>query len=195
MSITLQTLPRTTSYSMRAVSAANMLNPAFGGARQRIGRKGSHFALDVSVPSMSAQGCGMELIADLVRGETEPIALKIPEYLPAVSYGTPLANGVSTGSILSVKGLNPSVPIRKGKLLSIIQAGQRFTYMVTAETVASAGGVAPLPIWPMLRRPTAADQVIELATPMIEGFVGAGQEWSIARIKAVGLSFSIEERE
>lgn len=195
MSILLQTLPRGTAYSMRSISAANTLKPAFGGALQRIGRKGSHFAIDVSVPALSAQGCGMGLIADLLRGETEPLVLAIPEYLPAQTYGSPLANGVSTGSTLSIKGLTASVPLRKGKFLSIVQGGQRFVYMITADAVASAGGVASVPIWPMLRRPTATNEVIELAAPKIEGFVGAGQEWSIARIKSVGMSFSIEERE
>ena len=195
MAIMLQGLPRATSYNMRAISAANTLSPAFGGADQRLSRKGSRFALDVTIPALSAAGCGMGLVVDLLRGETETLVLAIPEYLPAVDYGAPLANGVSTGSVLAVKGLTLGAVIRKGKFLSIILAGQRFVYMVTAEVAVPAGGLASLPIWPMLRRPTADGAVIELAAPKIEGFIEPGQDWSINSLKAVGMSFTIKERE
>lgn len=195
MAIILQGLPRQTRYSMRAISAANTLSPAFGGADQRLGRKGSRFAIDVSIPALSAAGCGMGLIVDLLRGETETLVLGIPEHLPAVAYGAPVANGVSTGSVLAVKGLTPGAVIRKGKFLSIILSGQRFVYMVTAQVTVPVGGLANLSIWPMLRRPTADGAVIELAEPKIEGFIEPGQDWSINSLKAVGMSFALKERE
>jgi hypothetical protein len=195
MAIILQGLPRQTRYSMRAISAANTLSPAFGGADQRLSRKGSRFAIDVSIPALSAAGCGMGLIADLLRGETETLVLAIPEHLPAVAYGAPVANGVSTGSVLAVKGLTAGAVIRKGKFLSIILSGQRFVYMVTAQVTVPIGGLANLPIWPMLRRPTADGAVIELAEPKIEGFIEPGQDWSITSLKAVGMSFTLKERE
>lgn len=195
MTITLQGLPRATNYNMRAISAANTLSPAFGGADQRLSRKGSRYALDVSIPALSAAGCGMGLVVDLLRGETEPLVLAIPEYLPAVDYGASLANGASTGSVLAVKGLTPGAVIRKGKFLSIILSGQRFVYMVTTETTANGSGQVNLSIWPMLRRPTIDGAVIELAEPKIEGFIEPGQDWSINSLKAVGMSFTIKERE
>ncbi|MNQ49565.1 hypothetical protein D3C85_634790 [compost metagenome] len=195
MAIILQGLPRQTRYSMRAVSVANTMSPAFGGADQRLGRKGSRFAIDVSIPALSAAGCGMGLIADLLRGETETLVLGIPEHLPAVAYGAPVANGVSTGSVLAVKGLTPGAVIRKGKFLSIILSGQRFVYMVTAQVTVPIGGLANLPSWRMLRRPAADGALIELAEPKIEGFIEPGQDWSITSLKAVGMSFALKERE
>lgn len=195
MAIILQGLPRQTRYSMRAVSAANTMSPAFGGADQRLGRKGSRFAIDVSIPALSAAGCGMGLIVDLLRGETETLVLGIPEHLPAVAYGAPVANGVSTGSVLAVKGLTPGAVIRKGKFLSIILSGQRFVHIVTAEMTVPAGGLVSLPIWPTLRRPPIDGAVIELAAPKIEGFIEPGQDWSINSLKAVGMSFTLKERE
>lgn len=195
MAIMLQELPAKTEYSMRAISAANTMSPAFGGADQRLSRKGSRFAIDVSIPALSAAGCGAGLVADLLRGETETLVLAIPEHLPAVAYGAPVANGVSTGSVLAVKGLTPGAVIRKGKFVSVILSGQRFVYMVTAQVTAPVGGLANLPIWPMLRRPTADGAVIELAEPKIEGFIEPGQDWSINSLKAVGMSFALKERE
>lgn len=195
MAILLQELPTKTDYSMRAISAANTMSPAFGGPDQRLGRKGSRFAIDVSIPALSAAGCGVGLIADLLRGETEPLVMAIPEHLPAVAYGAPVANGVSTVSVLAVKGLTAGVVIRKGKFLSIILSGQRFVHIVTSETVANAAGQASLPIWPMMRRPTIDGAVVELAAPKIEGFIEPGQDWSINSLKAVGMSFTLKERE
>ncbi|MFC0633296.1 hypothetical protein [Brevundimonas balnearis] len=195
MAITLGTLPRLTTFSMRAVSAANDLRPSFGGPVQRLGRKGSRFALDVKVPAMSAKGCGIALIADLLRGETETVILPVPDYVPAVPYGTPLVNGAGQlGTTLVIDGLTPNVAILKGKFLSVILGGQRYVHIVAAQTTANGSGQASLPIWPMLRTPTTDNAVVELAAPKIEGFVQPGQEWSISRLQAVGVDFSVEER-
>lgn len=196
MTITLQTLPRGTTYAMRAVSAANDLRPAFGGGTQRIARKGSRFALDVNIPALALRCAGIEIVADLIRGETELIRTPIPEALAAVPYGTPLvAGGGQAGTMLSVDALTPHVVLRKGKFLSVPVSGQGFVYMVTAETVAGADTTADLPIWPMLRSSPANNAAVELTEPTIEGFVQPGQDWSISRLLAVGLSFTIEERE
>jgi hypothetical protein len=195
MAITLGTLPRLTTYSMRVVSAANDLRPAFGGPVQRLARNGSRFALEVKVPAMSAAGCGIELIADLVRGETETIVAPVPDYVPVASYGTPLVNGAGQlGSSLVVDGLTAGVVIAKGKFLSLVTGGQRYVHMVTAQTTANGSGQATLPIWPMLRVATTDNAVVELAAPKIEGFIAPGQEWSVGRLRAVGVEFLIEER-
>ncbi len=195
MAITLGALPRLTTYSMRVVSAANDLRPAFGGPVQRLARKGSRFALDVTVPAMSATGCGIALIADLVRGETETVILPVPDYVPGGLYGTPLVNGAGQlGSSLVVDGLPANAVVAKGKFLSVIIGGRRYLHMVTAQTTANGSGQATLPIWPMLRVATTDNAVVELATPMIEGFVAPGQDWSISRLRAVGVDFTVEER-
>lgn len=181
---------------MRAISAANTLSPAFGGSLQRIGRKGSRFALDVSIPAMAAKSCGIELIADLLRGETETLVAPVPDYTPATTWGSPLVNGYSlAGSSLPIDGLPASRAVPKGKFLSLIIDGQRFVHMVTAAATASTGGGATLAIWPALRKSPANNAVVELLAPKIEGFIQPGQEWSTRRIGAVGMSFTIEERE
>jgi hypothetical protein len=196
MSITIQNLPRSTVYSMRAVSAANDLSPSFGGSIQRIARKGSRWAIDVSIPALAIQKCGMSLIADLVRGESQLIRMKLPDGIEPSPYGSPLVNGAGqSGMTLVADAFTPNVVMRKGKFFSVEVSGQGFVYMVTDETVASSGGMASLPIWPMLRAPIADNTPISIATPYIEGFIAPGQDWSISNARAVGLSFTIEERE
>lgn len=195
MTITLQTLPRSTNYAMRLISAANTLNPAFGGARQRIGRKGSHFGLDVEVPALRQGECGMALIADLCRAELETVTLPIPEGRDPINYGSPLVNGAGlAGTSLPVDGLPAGRVVPKGKMLSVIMAGQRYVHLVTADAAANGSGQVTLAIWPMLRRPTIDNAVVELAAPKIEGFITAGQDWSIGRMRSVGVKFTIEER-
>lgn len=196
MSITLQTLPRSTVYSMRAISAANDLTPSFGGSIQRIARKGSRWAIDVSISALGIKKCGMTMIADLVRGESELIRMKLPDGITPSPYGSPLVNGAGqAGTTLVADNFTPQVALRKGKFFSVEVAGQGFVYMVTDETVADEDGDASIPIWPMIRAPIADNAPISIATPYIEGFIAPGQDWSISNMRAVGLNFTIEERE
>lgn len=195
MAIELMSLPRSTQYTMRAVSAASDMTPAFGGADQRIARKGSRFALDISIPALSAKSCGMALLADLLRGETEPLAVAVPEHIPPADYGTPVVVGVVAGSVLPVSGLPAGRMVPKGKFLSVVLAGQRYVHMVTEAATATSGGSASLKLWPMLRRPTINGASVELAAPKIEGFVEPGQDWTVGSLPAVGMSFSIKERD
>lgn len=196
MAITLQALPRETERDMRVISSTTPARPAFGGPVQPMNRKGSRFALDITVPALALAGCGPELIADLVQGETESLAMPVPEAPSSVGWGTPRVNGAGqAGLSLIVDGLPAGRTVPKGKFLSVITGGQRFVYLVRTATTANGSGQVTLPIWPMLRRSPANNDVVELAQPMIEGFIPTGQEWSVRRLKALGASFSIEERE
>lgn len=195
MAITLQVLPSTTTYTLREVAAGNILRPAFGGPLQPLTRKGDHWAVDVTIPALDARECGMELFADLTRGKREALVLRVPEYMEDRPYGSPVCNSVSTGDTLSIRGLTPSVVIPKGKWLSLILNGQRYLYLVAAEAVANGSGVASVQVTSLLRRPTIDGAVVELAEPKIEGYVAPNQAADIGTLPAVGLQFSLEERD
>ena len=195
MAITLQALPSTTTYSIREVAAGNILRPAFGGPLQPLTRKGDHWAVDVTIPALDARGCGMGLFADLTRGKRESLVLRIPDYMETRPYGNPVCNGVSTGDTLSIRGLTPAVVIPKGKWMSLILNGQRYLYLVAVEAVANGSGIASVQVTSLLRRPTIDGAAVELAEPKIEGFVPANQSADIGTLPAVGLQFSLEERD
>ena len=195
MAITLQALPSTTTYSIREVAAGNIMRPAFGGPLQPLTRKGDHWAVDVTIPALDARGCGMGLCADLTRGKREPMVLRVPDYMEARPYGNPVCNGVSTGDTISVKGLTPTVVIPKGKWMSLVLNGQRYLYLVAVDAVANGSGVASVQVTSMLRRPTIDGAAVELAEPKIEGYVPANQSADIGTLPAVGLQFSLEERD
>ncbi len=195
MAITLQALPSTTTYSIREVAAGNIMRPAFGGPLQPLTRKGDHWAVDVTIPALDARGCGMGLFADLTRGKREPLVLRVPDYMEARPYGNPVCNGVSTGDTISVKGLTPTVVIPKGKWMSLVLNGQRYLYLVAVDAVANGSGVASVQVTSLLRRPTIDGAAVELAEPKIEGYVPANQSADIGTLPAVGLQFSLEERD
>lgn len=196
MAFDLQTLPRRTTYDPREIAASNVLRPAFGGPLQPISRKGDHWAFDVSVDAIDARSCGMALIADLTRAKREVVIMPVPDRTPAQPYGSPVLNGSGVGgTTLPVRGLVPGITIPKGKWLSIVTAGQRFLYLTAAPATVNGSGVANILLTQMLRRPTVDGAVVELASPKVEGFVPAGQQWSLASLPVIGVQFTIEERE
>lgn len=195
MTILLQALPRTTTYDFREVAAGNVLRPAFGGSNQPLARKGDHWAWDVTIPAVDAKACGLGLFADLTMGKREPVVMAVPDRLPSQPYGAPVMDGVAAGSVVPVRGLTPAVPIAKGKWMSLVLSGQRYLYLVAGDLVADEDGKAQVPITSLLRRPTIDGATVELSTPMVEGFVPANQSASLSTLSALGLRFTIEERD
>lgn len=195
MAIDLQQLPDTTTYEMREVAAGNVIRPAFGGPLQPLPRKGDHWAIDVTVPALDARSCGMALFADLTRGKREALVLAVPDRMAAQNYGAPVCDGVATGDTIPVRGLTPGVVIPKGKWMSLVLNGQRYLYLVATAATANGTGRASVQVTSLLRRPTIDGAVVELAAPKIEGYVPPNQTASIGSLPAVGLQFSLEERD
>ncbi len=193
MPLTLPTTPAPASMSWAKISAANVLTPAFGGAEQELNRKGTRWALTFNMPPMTYVQW-MDWSDLEIEGQT--ILMRV--YQPGLdigSPGAPLANGVSTGTSLVIKGLTPGYVIRKGQWVTHVTAGQRFLYRAAAAATANGSGIATVTLSHMLRRPTAANDVIEIAQPMIEGFVRDLQEPSVGVDRLVGLQFTVRERE
>ena len=195
MTILLQKLPRTTEYEFREVAAGNVLKPAFGGSNQPLGRKGDHWAWDVTVPAVDARGCGMKLFADLVRGKREPVVMAVPERTAPWPWGAPVLDGAVGGRFVPLRGLTPNVPIPV-KWMSLVLDGQRYLYLIADAVRADGDGKAIVPLTSLLRRPTIDGAVVELAKPMVEGFVPAGQSTTLSGpMPGMPLQFTIEERD
>lgn len=195
MSLTLQTLPRGTDYAPREVSSGNQQRSATGSNLQGIAYKGDHWAVDVTIAALDATACGPGLIADLTRGKTEGVVMLWPERLPVQTYGTPLISSAALGSIVPIKGLPAGRIIAKGKFLNITGGGRRRLYQVATAATANGSGVASVTLTQMLRYPASVNDVVELAAPVIEGLVSPGQGWTTGLMPALGLSFSVEERD
>jgi hypothetical protein len=191
--LTLPTDPAPAKMAVAMVSAKNTLTPAFGGAEQELLRKGSRYALTFSMPVMTYVQ-SMEWDDLMAEGDTVLMRVFQPGLVIA-NPGTPLVKGAGqAGTSLVIDGLPNGYVIRKGQFLSVVSAGQRFLYRAKASAT-SVAGTATVPLRTMLRRPPNDNDVVEIAQPMIEGFVRELGEWSVGVDRLVGLQFTVRERE
>lgn len=194
MSLTLPTTPAPRAISPRLISSRNELSPAFGGDKLRLNRKGSRWALDYELPPQTYMAA--QAWADL-DAEVDTVVMPVTQYgLNTGSPGSPIVDGASqAGSTLNVKGMTVAYAFAKNQWISVITASRRYLYRVTAATVVDGLGKAALPIRPQLRTPPANLDVVEVATPKIEGYASVGDgAWSYGTDGFVTLSFTIEER-
>ena len=191
--LTLPLRPAPSNMAIALISAKNVLEPAFGDGEQELVRKGSRYALTFQMPPMSYL-TSMEWDDLMAEGDT--VVMKVHQ--PGFSTGTPgnpLVKGAGqSGMALNLKGLTPSYVIRKGQFLSVIISGRRFLYRAKASVTASAAGEAAVRLRTMLRFPPPDNAVVEIAQPMIEGWVRDLGEWSVGVDRLVGLQFTVRER-
>lgn len=187
--------PAPASMGIGLVDASNQLTPAFGGDDQEILRKGTRFALTYAMPPMRYE-TSMEWSALRKKGTLVRMRVFQPGFdTGAPGSGATVDGAGQAGTSLDVKGLTPRYVVRKGQFLNVITAGQWFLYQADAEVVADASGAVTVPLMEMLRRPHADGDVVEIAQPMIEGFVRDLGEWAVGVEHLVGLSFTVRERE
>jgi hypothetical protein len=197
MAILLPTADIPVSIVPRLVSRRRDLEPAFGGPTTRVRRLGSKWAFDVELPPLYYE-TAMAWVAALTSAEADTVILNIPQpEFDVGAPGSPLVNGAGQlGSSLSLDAFTPSYVARAGQWFNLTVSGQKYLYQVAAETVATGGAAAALPINPMIRRSPADNSAADFAAPVIEGFL-SGREtgWTVDRGMFVGLSFTITERE
>lgn len=192
--LTLPTDPAPAKMGIAMVSAKNTLTPAIGGAEQELLRKGTRYALTFFMPVMTYVQ-SMEWDDLMAEGDTVLMRVFQPG-LVIPTPGTPLVKGAGqAGNSLVIDGLPDGYVIRKGQFLSVVSAGQHFLYRAKAAATANGFGEATVLLRTMLRRPPNDNDVVEIAQPMIEGFVRDLGEWAVGVERLVGLQFTVRERE
>jgi hypothetical protein len=191
--LTLPTDPAPAKMGIAMVTAKNTLTPAIGGAEQELLRKGTRYALTFSMPVMTYV---QSMDWDDLMAEVDTVLMRV--FQPGLvipNPGAPLVKGAGqAGTSLVIDGLPNGYVIRKGQFLSVVSAGQRFLYRAKASAT-SVAGTATIPLRTMLRRPPNDNDVVEIAQPMIEGFVRDLGEWAVGVERLVGLQFTVRERE
>jgi len=192
MAIALPLLPLT-NHSVEYRSNSTVLTPSFGGPQTRINRLGDRFSLKLNVDALGYHQA-VALIADLNAGQTQKVIAKVP--LP-FNVGTPGSPKVSTagqaGMTLAINTLTSGYKFNKGQFITLISSGVRYLHQVTA-TITATGTTCTVPIQPMLRVSPAVNDLVLVAQPEIEGFLGDGAfEYSVDRLSTVGLSFEVSE--
>lgn len=184
------------SFVMRLIDFGGVMRPPLGGAVTRVNRLGNRYAADVALPPLELDN-GRIFVSRLIRAKTEGLRMEIPLTLGKQGVpgtGATVDGAVTGGTSLPVKGVNAGWVAKEGYWLSIVKDGQHYVHNITVQTQADAGGDVTLTIAPELRVSLADGDVVHLAKPMIEGFVGgeaAEWEWSLAHHAMI--SFTIEE--
>ncbi len=164
------------------------------GSLSRIDRKGSRYKLACSYgPFYPEQGRVM--VARLISGKSEGIRIPYPLLIPQGSPGSPVVAGVhATGKSLAIRGLTPGYFCKEGYWLSLVKSGQHFLHNVKAGGMASAGGELTITLNEMLRDSFADGDTVNLAKPMVEGYVEGNEwQWSLAVDRVIPIEFMIEE--
>lgn len=190
--LTLPTTPAPAGMATQLLTNKNVLASALGSDEQERQRKGSRYALTFRMPPMTYVR-SMEW--DDLNAEGATVLMRV--FQPGFdtgSPGAPLVNGSGqSGTTLNVKGMTNGYVVRKGQFLSVVTGGRRFLYRAAANATVS-GGIAAIPLRTMLRYPPANNDVVEIAQPMIEGFVRDLGEQLVGVDRLVQLTFTVRER-
>ena len=175
----------------------NILSPFLGGPEQYVDRVGTRFGLRVTLPPKRTRDEAMVIQSRLLQARKSRLLMPWPQPGAVVGDpGTPLVSAtVNGGTTIPIKGLIAGYTVREGQFISVIHAGRRYVYMLTAGGAASIGGQLTAAIFPLLRTPLAVNDMVEIARPMIEGFVSPGEElsWQFAVDRLVSFSFTVSE--
>jgi len=195
VSVALPTSPGPAPLVPSLVRAGNDLVSPLSQAVQRLNRLGDRFAFQVTLPPMKRDDDAQKWVSRLLQAFATTATLNYPQ--PPAGVGTPgapVCNGTSSGTSLAVRGLTAGYTIKEGQVFSIIHAGKRYLHMAAADAEADGDGVVTVTVVPALRIATADLDVIEIAQPVIEGFVGgAANTWTINVAQTIGLTFTLME--
>lgn len=173
------------------------LVPPLGGVTQRIDRLGSRHSINASAPPKVIEPDGRLWISRLKRAKREGARIAFPQAGFAVGNpGTPqVASNVAAGSAIPLTGLTPGYVICEGQWLSITHSGRSYLYSVDAQVAANGSGNTTVAITPLLRSQLSAGDVVNLAAPVLEGWL-SGDEfgWTLDAAHTVGLQFTVTER-
>jgi hypothetical protein len=197
MAITLPDTPSWASANPTLLDFGAVLEPGLGGPSQYVGRLGDRYEVAVQMPTMEAEVARV-FISRLTQAKKSSLLMPFPQAGVTVgAEGAPRVNGAGqAGTVLAIDGLPAAKAVKEGWFFSILTGGRRYVHQVAADAVADGGGAIVLNIEPMLRVSPSDNAVVELAVPMIEGFVqGDGLPWSIDVAAHVGLSFTVREIE
>lgn len=195
MATTLPQLPKG-DFKLRFISNYIDLQPSGGGETQRINRLGDRFAVETTFKLRGDQGMGV--IATLNANKGSKVRLYIPQEIEIGNPGSSVqVNGSASGTTVVLKGLTANYVLQSGQFISIVKSGKRYLHQVVTDVTASGLGAATVSIVPMLRVSLTGDEVVEVATPSIEGFLTSREtDWiQNGWLKTVAVTVSVMEGE
>ena len=202
--VTLPSSPAPIGAEPSLVSKATEMSGPLGGPTQRVLRVGSRFKVDFTFGPME-YGDARQWLARLIAAEAQPAAMLFPQrgfepFAPfaaggSVSVDGPQSATTNTGGVLTLKGGLPGFALVSGQFFHLAASadGRRYLHQVRDDATIGQDGTVTLNIQPPLRVAPADGDPLEFVSPMVEGFITMGWNWSIAWVNRVGLKFTLTE--
>lgn len=166
-----------------------------GGETTRIDQPGSRYRVGFTFgPFYPALGNVM--VARLLAAKSQGIRLPYPLLQSQGAPGVPVVDGAGqAGGTLALRGMTPGYACREGYWLSIVdQNGRDYLHNVRTGGMASEVGILSIGITPNLRWPFLDGAVVNLAKPMIQGFVDGDEfAWQLSVSRVIPIEFIVEE--
>jgi hypothetical protein len=184
----------------RFLDRGGVLKAIAGGSDQRLDRIGDKMGASFTTKPMKGEEARI-WSSRLIRGRKEKASIKFPQpgvsIAQSVDYTVDGAQGaqVSTLLVKTASAGEIGKTFKEGQFITVIHLGIRYVHQVTADTVVSGLQKATLPIQPPTRFAPADNDVVEVISPKIEGYVSADSalEWSADQAKVYQFQFDIEE--
>jgi hypothetical protein len=195
LSILLPSMPGPSSAQPSYIDYGGILRPFLGGDDQKLNRLGDRFALVVTMPPMPT-AAAMVWVSRLIQAQKSGAIMEWPQ--PDFDTGNPgfpaVRGSGAGGTSLPLKSVVAAYRILEGQFMSVIHGGRRYLHMANADAVMNGSGQTTLSVSPMIRPVLNDGDVVEIAKPMIEGFLeGNALTWNIDLARTVGLQFTIRE--
>lgn len=176
----------------RMIDFGGPLTPPLGGEVQYLERLGTRHAIDITLPTMPAEPLGREWSADLRQAKLYgAIASFGQDGLNVGDPGAVLVDGAGQlGSTINLKGFVAGYEMLYGQAMSLLVGGRWYLYFASAATIADGTGKMALPIFPMLRKSPANEDVVEVVDPKIQGSL-SGNELVWTRLTAPYVDFGM----
>jgi len=176
------------------ISFAQDHEPFLGGEQIRILRVGTRFGATFKMPPMKYETARV-WTARLLQGEGFRVSMlwRQQDFVNA-KPNTTIRDPVLANSfqIALVSGAHPDHgdfnPIMEGQFFNVIHEGRRYLHMYTGHADGFTAN-----IWPALRTPLSAGDVVDFVTPRIEGLLSAPHGWNENKAMTVGFEFQIRE--
>lgn len=186
------------SAEVAAPDYSSLQIPILGGRTAKVDRLGGGFLLKFTTPPMPMAGDGRKFAARCQRAKRQGIIVEIPQpdlVIGAPGTGITVQSATSGGYNVAITGAAVGYVVREGQALNIAKNGHRYLYYAAADLTLNGSGAGTLSLTSPLRTQLAGTEAINLAAPVIEGWMqGDNFAWAIGSNRTVSLEFEVLER-
>lgn len=160
----------------------------------RIDRKGGRFKLALTYGPYEPERARV-MVSRLLAAKQEGLRVEYPLLHSQGAPGAVRLNGaVASGRVLPLDGFARGYFCKEGYALSLVKDGRHYLHTVKVGGRANESGQLTITLNELLRDSFPDNAVVNLAKPMIEGFIdGDTWAWGAAVDRVTPIQFTLEE--